>query len=344
MNDDTAPIRHGGDLLVAVRRYGRAAHEWLDLSTGINPAGYPVPPVPADAWHHLPQDDDGLAEAAAAAYGAAHALPVAGSQAAIRTLPTLLARGRVGIAALGYSEYAPAFARAGHEVMLLGEAAFARDDVVDGLDCLVVVNPNNPTGRLLPAAQLVDWHKRLAARGGTLLVDEAFIDCRPDLSLAARAHLPGLVVLRSLGKFYGLAGVRCGFVLAAPNLLGRLREALGHWTVAGPARTVARCALADTAWQAATRQRLALQGARLAALLRRHGLTVVMQPLFCWVTGADAAAMQTSLAHAGIWTRRFDAAGDSPPSLRIGLPPDDEGAWQRLDAALATRAAIAVGA
>lgn len=336
MNDIAHPIRHGGDLLAAVRRYGRPAEDWLDLSTGINPAGYPVPALSAEAWQRLPQDGDGLAEAAALAYGAVQALPVAGSQAAIRTLPMLLKRGRVGVAALGYSEYAPAFARAGHDVVPLGEADFARDDLVDTLDHLVVVNPNNPTARLLPTATLSDWHTRLAARGGTLVLDEAFIDCRPTYSLAARAHLPGLVVLRSLGKFYGLAGVRCGFVLAETALLDALRAEFGHWTVSGPARAVARVALADIAWQSATRLRLDQQGEQLAMLLRCHGLAPVMQPLFCWVPDARAAVLHESLARAGVWTRRFDAAGDCPASLRFGLPPDTDDAWHRLDHALAT--------
>lgn len=328
---DVAPIRHGGNLLAAVRRYERPVEDWLDLSTGINPAGYPVPALPADVWQRLPQDDDGLAEIAARAYGALHALPVAGSQAAIRTLPTLLQPGRVGIAALGYSEYAPAFALAGHTVVPLDEADFSRDDLPDGLDHLVVVNPNNPTARLIPAETLLRWHARLS----TLIVDEAFIDATAAPSLAAHAGRPGLVVLRSIGKFYGLAGIRCGFVLAAPALLDTLSHRLGHWTVSGPARAVARHALCDTAWQARTRESLTRQGQRLATLLRDHGLPSVSQPLFSWIPDKRAPALHEALARQGIWTRLFEAAGACPDSLRLGLPPDDETAWQRLDAALA---------
>lgn len=329
------PIRHGGDLQAAMRRYGRPAAEWLDLSTGINPAGYPVPPIPGDAWRRLPEDDDGLAEIAAHAFGAQQALPVAGSQAAIRTLPQLLARGRVGVAALGYSEYAPAFAAAGHDIVLLRESDFAQPSLADGLDHLVVVNPNNPSGRLLPPQTLLNWHVTLARRGGTLIVDEAFIDCTPEHSIAAHSGEPGLVVLRSLGKFYGLAGVRCGFVLGERALLDALDERLGHWTVSGPARVIARAALADTGWQAANRDRLAAWGERLSALLRRCGLQPEMQPLFCWVPHEDAARLHDALAMHGVWTRRFDAAGDCPPGLRLGLPPDTPHAWQHLEAALA---------
>lgn len=327
---EAAPIRHGGNLLAAVRRYQRPVEDWIDLSTGINPSGYPVPTLPADVWQRLPQDDDGLAGIAARVYGAPHALPVAGSQAAIRTLPGLLRPGRVGIAALGYSEYAPAFAQAGHTVVPLDEADFARGDLADGLDHLVVVNPNNPTARLLPVESLLHWHGHL----DTLIVDEAFIDGTTGASLAAHSTMPGLVVLRSIGKFYGLAGIRCGFVLAAPDLLDTLAARLGHWTVSGPARAVARLALTDTAWQTATRAALDTQGRRLATLLRAHGLAPVSRPLFSWVPDARAPAMHEALAQQGIWTRLFDAAGDCPASLRFGLPPDTDAAWQRLDTAL----------
>ncbi len=325
-----APIRHGGNLLAAAQRYQRPVADWLDLSTGINPASYPVPPLPVEIWQRLPQDEDGLAEIAAHAYGAPRALPVAGSQAAIRTLPALLPVGRVGIAALGYSEYAPAFAQAGHTVVPLDEADFARDDLAAGLDHLVVVNPNNPTARLLSADSLLRWHARLR----TLIVDEAFLDAMSATSLAAHTGNAGLVVLRSIGKFYGLAGIRCGFVLAAPTLLDALALRLGHWSVSGPARAVARCALTDTAWQAATRMALDRQGKRLATLLRDHGLHCVSQPLFSWVPDERAVTLHEALARQGIWTRLFNAAGGCPDSLRLGLPPDTESAWQRLDAAL----------
>ncbi len=332
-------IAHGGNLAAARTRYGEPSGGWVDLSTGINPHGYPVPPIPPEAWLRLPEDD-GLEAAAAAHYGVAGAgavLAVAGSQAAIRALPLLLPRGRVGMARIGYSEYAPAFARAGHDVVLLEERDFLDADLPDTLTHLVVVNPNNPTARCLPADTLRNWHARLHARGGTLLVDEAFVetlDTPP--SLAPMAGAPGLIVLRSIGKFYGLAGARIGFVLGPAAWLAALREALGHWTVNGPARAVVRAALADTAWQADTRARLRHEGARLSALLARHSLPNASTPLFAWVPTPDAAAVHAALAQRGLWTRLFDAPGTPPvQGLRFGLPPDAVG-WQRLDDALAS--------
>ncbi|MDO3561403.1 threonine-phosphate decarboxylase CobD [Ralstonia pseudosolanacearum] len=332
-------IAHGGNLAAARARHGEPSGGWVDLSTGINPHGYPVPPIPPEAWLRLPEDD-GLEAAAASHYGVASAdavLAVAGSQAAIRALPLLLPRGRVGIARIGYSEYAPAFARAGHDVVLLDERDFLDATLPDALTHLVVVNPNNPTARCLPAATLRDWHARLSARGDTLIVDEAFIetlDAPP--SLAPLAGAPGLIVLRSIGKFYGLAGARIGFVLGPPACLAALREALGHWTVNGPARAVVRAALADTAWQSATRARLRAEGARLSARLARHGLPNASTPLFAWVPTPDAAALHSALARQGLWTRLFDVPGTPPvQGLRLGLPPDAFG-WQRLDDALAS--------
>ncbi|ALK31635.1 threonine-phosphate decarboxylase CobD [Burkholderia plantarii] len=328
-------ITHGGNPHDAARRYGIPAEQWLDLSTGINPLGYPVPPVPADAWRRLPGDDAPLAALAARHYGApdaTHVLPVAGSQAAIRALPALLAQGTAGVAPLAYSEYAPAFVRHGHAIerFEIGTAVLPAT-----LRHVIVGNPNNPTAEHVDRARLLDWHAQLAARGGTLIVDEAFVDAGgAATTLAAEVGRPGLVVLRSIGKFFGLAGVRAGFVLAEPALLARLRAELGAWTVGGPAQHAASAALADAEWQRATRVRLAHDGARLAALLGALGMTARATPLFCWTDDARAHSLHESLARQGIWTRFFAQA----PSVRIGLP-GTKAEWQRLADALAGFAA-----
>ncbi|KVN11062.1 MULTISPECIES: threonine-phosphate decarboxylase CobD [unclassified Burkholderia] len=329
-----APITHGGNLHEAALRHGIPRDAWLDLSTGINPHGYPVPPVPADAWRRLPEDDGALAAHAARYYGApgaAHVLPVAGSQAAIRALPALFARGTVGVAPLAYSEYAPAFARHGHPGAPLDCGS---DTLPAALTYAIVANPNNPTAERVDRARLLRWHAQLVARGGALIVDEAFADAdthtHPNASLAADTHRDGLVVLRSVGKFFGLAGVRAGFALAAPALLARLRDALGAWTVSGPARHAVLAAFADTAWQRATRERLAHDSARLAALLRANGFVTHATPLFSWTADPRAHALHDALAACGIWTRYFAHA----PSVRIGLPAGED-EWRRLECALA---------
>ncbi len=327
-----APILHGGNLHEAARRYGIAYDAWVDLSTGINPHGYPVPPLPASAWRRLPDEGDGFAQSAARYYGApdaGHVLPVAGSQAAIRALPTLLPRAAVAVAPLTYGEYAPAFTAAGHRVVPLD---VTRDAPPEDARHVVVVNPNNPTAERLDTAKLLAWRAQLAARGGTLIVDEAFTDAWPrdaSASLAAHVTLDGLVVLRSPGKFFGLAGARCGFALAQPALLDALRLRLGAWTVSGPARHAVAHAFADEAWQQAMRTQLANDSARLAALLRGAGFAPAATPLFAWIVDARATALQDALARRGVWTRRFA----NPASLRLGLPAS-EYEWGRLDEAL----------
>ena len=320
-------LEHGGRLRRAAEAYGIPLADWLDLSTGINPRGYPVPPVPADAWLRLPEDDDGLEAAATNYYGSAHLLPVAGSQPAIQLLPAVLRGERVSLLAPGYAEHAHAW-RDRHAVAVGTDeidAAVARSDIV------VLVQPNNPTGVHFGHERLLEWHARLAHRGGWLVVDEAFIDTTPAQSLVALAGADGLVVLRSLGKFFGLAGARVGFVFAPAGVRAALAERLGPWTIAGPARWAARHALADRAWQAQALSALQAAGERLQALLATHGLPARGPALFKLVATPDAAHLHEVFARRGILLRLFE----TPQAVRFGLPADEAG-WARLAAALAT--------
>ena len=320
-------LEHGGKLRAAAQRYGIALEDWLDLSTGIAPWPWPLADIPASAWQRLPEDDDGLEQAARDYYGCDSLLPLPGSQAAIQALPRLRAPGRVGVLAPCYAEHAAAWKQHGHELLELAEAEV--EPYLDSLDVLLVVNPNNPTGRVFEPAELLAWHARLQRRGGWLLVDEAFMDCTPQSSLAACSNRPGLIVLRSLGKFFGLAGARLGFAFAEPALLRGLAELLGPWAVSGPTRWVARHALADHARQGERRAALEQAGARLAALLKTHRLLTQGTALFQWLAYPRAGELHEHLARRGILVRLFD----SPPSLRFGLPADEAG-WQRLDQAL----------
>lgn len=323
-------LEHGGKVRQAAARYGIPVEDWLDLSTGINPNGWPLPAIPASIWARLPEDDDGLERAAQTYYEAEHLLPIAGSQAAIQALPHLRPRSRVAVLDPGYAEHACAWRRMGHEVTAV--AAEHLDEVVQGSDVLLLIHPNNPTGARFPVEQLLHWHARLAARGGWLIVDEAFMDVTPERSLCAYSARPGLIVLRSLGKFFGLAGARVGFVCAHPAMLAQLHSLLGPWSVSAPARWVATSALADRAWQDTARQCLGTDGARLQALLAQHGLNPTGGcALFQWVRMPDAQDLHEALACQGILTRLFIESS----SLRFGLP-GDEIAWARLDAALSS--------
>ena len=326
-------LDHGGRLRQAAQRFGIPLGDWLDLSTGINPCGWPVPQLPPTAWARLPEVDDGLEESARSYYGSPHLLAVAGSQAAIQTLPQLRSRSSVGVLVPGYREHFEAWRRGGHDVLPVAEEQI--DDRVDdraiALDVLVLIHPNNPTGTRFSLDRLRGWHGKLAARGGWLVVDEAFIDMTPRASLAPLCPQPGLIVLRSLGKFFGLAGARVGFVLASPPLLGRLADRLGPWAVSSPARWVAKAALAGSAWQQETCRYLEAAGERLRALLARSELSPDGGcALFQWVRTSDAERLWDQLARQGILTRLFEA----PPSLRFGLP-GSESDWERLEAALA---------
>ena len=322
-------LEHGGRLLRAARTYGIAPADWLDLSTGISPFAWPVPPIPAAAWARLPDDEDGLVEVAQAYYGAPQLLPVAGSQAAIQTLPLLRSASRVGVIAPGYNEHAHAWRRAGHQVIeLAAEELLAR---VDDVDVVVLIHPNNPGGDRFDLATLLACHARLAARGGWLIVDEAFMDAMPNDSLCPHTANEGLIVLRSVGKFLGMAGARAGFICANATLLDAARERLGPWTVSGPARYVLRHALADLAWHAQARTRLQACSARLAQLLTKHDIAPTAGcAFFQWWRSERANDAHRALAAQGILTRLFDR----PQSLRFGLPENDA-AFKRLDAALA---------
>jgi L-threonine-O-3-phosphate decarboxylase len=321
-------LEHGGRLQRAAREYGIALPDWLDLSTGISPFGWSPPAIPALAWQRLPEDDDGLLAVARDYYGAPALLPVAGSQAAIQALPQLRAPTRVGVLTPGYAEHAQAWQRAGHRVACLGV-----DDLLaqaDRFEVVVLIHPNNPGAERFTPDRLLALHDSLAARGGWLVLDEAFIDATPEQSLCRYSERTGLIVLRSVGKFFGLAGARAGFVAAAPELLAALAERLGPWALSGPTRYVVAHALADRPWQHAQRARLRQASAALHELLHKHALTPTAGcELFQYCRRVDAPALHRALARQGILTRVFD----HPRALRFGLP-GDTAALARLDAAL----------
>jgi cobalamin biosynthetic protein CobC len=315
-------LEHGGRLHEAAARWGIPLADWLDLSTGIAPWAYPLPAPPAAVWQRLPEegsDGDGLEAAARAYYGTERLQMLPGSQAGIQWLPRLFPVGRVALPAPLYSEHPAAWRACRHTLVGWDAAA----------DYAVLCNPNNPTGKSYGRDELL-----ARARGLRLLVvDEAFIDADAAASLAAVAGTPGcenIVVLRSLGKFFGLAGVRVGCAIGAHALLERLAAAIGPWAIAHPARWAARLALADAAWQAAQRARLRAASLRLAALLAESGLGAPAgTALFQYVATGRAAELHEALAARGILVRKFAA----PDALRFGLP-GTEGEWQRLNQAL----------
>lgn len=321
-------LEHGGNLRDAVARFGRPFEDWLDLSTGINPQPYPAPPLAANAWHRLPEPNPALAAAAMAYYGAPQLLAVAGTQAAIQALPRLRAPSRVVVAAPSYAEHAHRWAHAGHDVRQLEFDQLA--SAVADCDVMVICNPNNPTGASVAPDVLLGWADQLASRNGWLVVDEAFGDTMPQSSVAAHADRHGLIVLRSVGKFFGLAGVRLGFVAAEASLLAQLTDFLGPWSVSGPAQEIGCAALADRQWQSAMRAHLLQAGARLHRLLADHGIHAGGTPLYQWWPEPQAEAFWLHMAERGIWVRLFARHAHG---IRLGLPAGENG-WQRLQQAL----------
>lgn len=322
-------LKHGGAVLTAASQYGIPDSQWLDLSTGINPNGWNVPYIPPEIWQKLPQRDDNLEQAAKQYLGATNLVPSAGSQAAIQMLPELKTICRVGFLFPSYAEHIHAWKRCGHQVVQFNEVPTLEENL-DKLDVLVITNPGNPTGLVLTPQQLVFWWEKLRHRSGWLVVDEAFMDATNELSLATYTGQYGLVVMRSLGKFFGLSGARIGFVLAWTDLIEQLVERFGPWDISGPSRYVATLALNDIPWQQQTKINLSANSSRLQQLLEDNQLTVSGGTcLFKWVVTPQADILHEYLARKAILSRLFL----EPLSLRFGLP-GTEIDWQRLNTAL----------
>jgi cobalamin biosynthetic protein CobC len=326
---------HGGRLGQARALFPHAATPWIDLSTGISPLPYPADFTNATR-SRLPDPVEiaALEAAAARAFGidASGVLATAGAEAAIRLLASTLDAGTVAVVQPTYSGHLAAWRQTGAVT-----TSISRDDLdtaAEVFDVVVVVNPNNPDGAVLPPARLLALGEKLTARDGWLIVDEAFVEAAPDISLATSMtsgwSAERVIALRSFGKFYGLPGVRLGFVTAHPDVIERLRSRLGEWPVSAEAITAGLQAYADPAWRAAARRRLADGAVLLDEMLARSGFEVVGGvSLFRLATARNVAERFRRLAEAGVLTRPFSHA---PNWLRIGQPAPEQ--WPRLEAAL----------
>ena len=311
---------------------------WLDLSTGVNPWPWPIPAdLPDAAWQRLPSraDEEALIAAAREAYAVpagAEIVAASGTQSLIQWLPQLASAGSVAIVEPTYNEHAPAWRMAGHEVIACADL----DDLPQVVRHAVVVNPNNPDGRVVSRAALARVAARLQERGGWLVVDEAFADIEPDISVIGLCADLTVVVLRSFGKFYGLAGLRLGFAIASPDIARRIALALGPWACSGPALTIGAAALRDREWADRTRLALRRQAREVDTVLVNTGFSIAGGTgLFRLARRANAGKLHAALATQHIWCRCFEWADDL---LRFGLPPDDR-ALERLAAALASAGA-----
>ncbi|MBB3992632.1 cobalamin biosynthetic protein CobC [Sulfitobacter undariae] len=307
---------HGGGVDAAAAEFGGVRENWIDLSTGINPVPYPLGQISNGAWATLPDQtaQSALIRAARPFWNVpdgAAVLPTPGASAPIAMIPRLMQAGRVHISAPTYNEHAASFAAAG----------WVQASQPNEADAQVIVHPNNPDGRLFTSA---DLHAPLR------VIDESFCDVMPDASLMGQSTTEGTLILKSFGKFWGLAGVRLGFVIGDPALIAQLQQMLGPWPVAGPALEIATRALQDPQWASQTRQRLTTDATHLDNLFQGAGAQLLGgTTLFRLFEIPDAAEWQSRLARHQIWSRVFPY---NPRWLRLGLPAPDQ--WDRLEAAL----------
>ena len=305
---------HGGGLDAAIATYGGTRDSWLDLSTGINPMPYPMPKLPSDAWTALPDKAAfarlyDLARQFWKIPDSAAIIGATGASAIIAALPRVLPNGEVNIPGPTYNEHGAAFQAAGWP---LGQ---------NPNHAMVAVHPNNPDGHLWAAADL---------NANFTIIDESFCDVAPEASLIHLANRPGTVVLKSFGKFWGLAGLRLGFAIGDPEVISKLTDLLGPWQISGPALAIGAEALADPQWADETRKRLTADAAHLDTLLTSKGADLVGgTTLFRLYKVQNAQAAQDQMAKHNVWSRVFPYA---PDWLRLGLPPTD--CWEQLEAAL----------
>ncbi|MFF8928319.1 Rv2231c family pyridoxal phosphate-dependent protein CobC [Streptomyces longwoodensis] len=344
-------LRHHGD--AEVRDDGAAL---VDLAVNVR-AGTPPPwlrEVVAGSLASLAAYPDG--RAARAAVAARHGLPAervlltAGAAEAFVLLARALPARRPVVVHPQFTEPEAALRDAGHEVgrvLLRAEDGFRLEAgaVPEDADLVVIGNPTNPTSVLHPA----DVIAGLARPGRTLVVDEAFMDAVPGEreALAGRTDVPGLVVLRSLTKTWGLAGLRIGYVLAGPATIAALERAQPLWPVSTPALAAAEAcvsarALAEAAHAA---HRVAADRAHLVAGLEEFAADGVRvagpaEGPFVLLGVPGATAVRRRLRDLGFAVRRGDTfPGLGEDWLRVAVR--DRGTvnafLQALDKALTSR-------
>ena len=332
-NDQCEEVIHGGDLQAATKQYGIKKHQWIDLSTGLNPNSYPVNNIPPEVFSELPYLSNDLMHSAAKYYGHDSFIAVNGTQLAIQTLPNILPKFDMLMPKLGYQEHALHWQKSGVNIeryQATNQSCAVEE--IDGLLSknntrhLLIINPNNPSGLTFQPDQILNWATQLD-KGCYVVVDEAFMDLDPKGSVLNTELPDNIIVLRSFGKFFGLAGIRMGFVFAAKNILDQLQQKLGLWAVNGPAQYLAIQALKDERWQAQARvdiESSSIKSQRLfESLFQSKKLTVYKQThqgLFSsyWLNPVQAKIVYQYFSYRGILLRVIPL-DEKTALLRIGL-------------------------
>ncbi|MEP0520734.1 MAG: aminotransferase class I/II-fold pyridoxal phosphate-dependent enzyme [Hyphomicrobiales bacterium] len=308
-----ANMQHGGEPPYI---NGSDKDSWLDLSTGINPTPYPIPTLSNTDWQTLPlkRDLEALLLAARVAYDIPKKIEVMagpGTEALIWQLPNIIV-GSANIIGPTYSSHSASWSHWNSV-----PTSISSNEPWPTHKHLVLVNPNNPTGNFINADKLISFAKKLNP-GCILVIDEAFMDCTPELSVIPHLSpdLP-ILVLRSFGKFFGLAGLRLGFAVGPPNLIRQLNARFGDWSVSGPALQIGKQALDDHKWQGLMRDHLQGRMNQLYGFLKRPDTVLGRTNLFLLYQHQQAKRLHNFLARQKIWTRIFL---DQPDWIRFGVP------------------------
>ncbi|WP_193755581.1 threonine-phosphate decarboxylase CobD [Psychromonas sp. psych-6C06] len=330
-------ILHGGQLERVATQFNIPRAQWLDLSTGIAPYSYPIPDIPAQAWQQLPHISSRLIAVAKVYYQAQHCWPVAGSQQLIEKLPQLWEKRlsasskempckHVYLPKVGYKEHQHAWQQAGYQLHFYQQRL---PEVLAPNSVVVVINPNNPLTDQFTVAQLQALAERCQTQQALLVIDEAFADIF-DADFSYVPHLSeaqqNVIVLRSFGKFFGLAGLRIGFVCSSQYWCEVIQENIGPWSVNGPALYIAEQALSDTAWQVKQQQRLQVQRHKMQQLLSEIWpmYRIESNALFMTLFTEYAPLIYQQLCQHAVYVRLTDEKN----ALRFGIA--DEKQLQKL--------------
>ena len=345
------PFAHGGNLNLLAAEAGIAPQAMLDFSASINPLG--MPPTAREAIiagiEQLGHYPDPLAEELVAAIAEAYNLDSElllagnGSTELLYLALRVLRPGRVLLTAPGFSEYERAAALAGARIKWLrlkrqedfriDPARFAA--AMAGCDLALLCNPNNPTSQAISRREAVAIAAAAKSCRCRLLLDEAFADFCPEISLLGHYHNSHLLILRSLTKFYALPGLRLGFLLLPRHLRPRFLAHKEPWSVNTLAIKAAVAALADRRFAERSRELIAAERPRLAAGL--SGLVKRVYPAaanYLLLESEHARQLRTDLLARGIALRDCsNFRGLGPQFLRVAIRSRPEN--RRLLAALA---------
>ncbi len=324
MGNKDLNIQHGGDIDLAIKKYGGQRADWIDLSTGINRTSYPWQENVKVELRDLPSNKllRSLEKAASRAYKVAEdkdTAAVQGAQQIISLLPICL-KNYNSVAILGptYNEYEKAFKSSEIKAETVSEVS-----KLSSSDIAIVVNPNNPTGKVIAEEILNDLSKKVRI----LIIDESF----KMFSSRRIQKFDNVIQINSLGKFFGLAGVRLGFVSGPSNFIKSVRGMLGPWPVSSIAAEIGKIALNDQAW-ISQMEKILLEGSDVLhrACNRKNWKLIGKTNLFHTYATSSSLKVEKQFAAHYIWIRTFDY---SETWVRLGIPTSKY-EWTRVRQAL----------